>query len=275
MSEPQVSASNNVGEELAKRLSQLSEKIDERQSSVVESFNELRDELTVLTANLEELHKAQEEQAAQLQRAAEEAEAAQEAAVQEEPPAEPPPQEIPVATAAPPIETATPVAVQAVPAQQPPQQVIVGDSKLEQIIFGENFSSIPFLAADRKELIAGLLGGDETAMALAGQLLIFRAADAETMPQLLKGLGEAYYDWRPQTARQADDPMRDAMIEDLHRACEAVGVNHKITLARPGDRFENKRHNTKQRGVEVADVHGWIVLRENGSVYTKANVTVQ
>ncbi|QDU95126.1 hypothetical protein [Lignipirellula cremea] len=251
-------------QQLARHLAQLSDRLEQQQQSMLEACQDLRDELTVLTARLEqaEAQVAQQEEALRL------AEEERAAALVAEPLEEQPP-----AMAVPVAEVATPVAVQAFPPVSPPA-VIVGDSKLEMIIFGERFGNIPYLEPDRKELIRGLLAGDETAMALAGQMLIFRAANAETMPQLLKGLGEAYYEWRPQTSRQ-DDPMRDALIEELQQACETVGVNHQIELARPGDRFENKRHSAKQRGVEVTDVHGWIVLRENGSVYTKANVSVQ
>jgi hypothetical protein len=36
-----------------------------------------------------------------------------------------------------------------------------------------------------------------------------------------------------------------------------------------------QRHNAAERGVEVADVFGWVVLRDNGKVYSKANVSLR
>jgi hypothetical protein len=52
-------------------------------------------------------------------------------------------------------------------------------------------------------------------------------------------------------------------------------LHNTIELVHPGERFDATRHNASTRGVEITEVHGWIVLRDNGKVYTKANVTVR
>lgn len=36
-----------------------------------------------------------------------------------------------------------------------------------------------------------------------------------------------------------------------------------------------QRHNAKKRGADVSAVPGWGVLRDNGKVYSKANVSVR
>lgn len=142
----------------------------------------------------------------------------------------------------------------------------------ERAILGDELAAEPLLAAERAELVDALLSGDETAAALVGWLLIFAAAPSDRVPQLLRDVGEAYYAWRPHTG---GDSFRDALIEYIRARCEAAGVGNKIELVQPGDRFDQSRHISKQRGIEVEDVHGWVVLRDNGKVYTKASVTTK
>ncbi|MEQ8786977.1 MAG: hypothetical protein RIC55_11785 [Pirellulaceae bacterium] len=142
----------------------------------------------------------------------------------------------------------------------------------ERAVLGEALAADPGLSAERGELIHGLLSGDDDASALAGQLLIFSAASSERMPQLLRDVGEAYYAWRPYLGH---DPFRDALIQHIRARCEEAGVGNTIELVRPGDRFDHTRHNSKARGVEIDDVYGWVVLRDNGKVYTKASVSTK
>ncbi|MCG8585269.1 MAG: hypothetical protein MI757_11200, partial [Pirellulales bacterium] len=126
----------------------------------------------------------------------------------------------------------------------------------------------------RQELISGFLAGERAAMGLVGQLLLFQAAPGDRMPSLLKDVGEAYYRWRPQAA-QATDPFQHAVMDWLMQTCEQVGSANRIELARPGDRYDAARHHAKTRGLEITEVFGWVVLRDNGKVYTKAAVAVK
>ena len=187
----------------------------------------------------------------------------------------------PVQTAAFAQEQAAPVPAAATaqahgtPAQgAAPQLAGPANRNIDEIVFGQDLAAGDTLREDRATLVQGLCHGQAEATTLVGQLLVFRAASAERMPQLLRDIGEAYCHWRPDTSH-GEDRMRDALIAWLHSTCEAVGVSNKIELVRPGDRFESKRHNAKERGVEVATVRGWVVLRDNGKVYTKASVTVR
>jgi hypothetical protein len=157
--------------------------------------------------------------------------------------------------------------------QQQPQQP-AQDDRWQRILFGHDLANNQALAALRDKLLEGLLGGERQATGLVGTILLFQAASAERMPQILKDVGEAYYRWNPRT-QLGDDPLRDGLINWLRRKCEAAGVSNTIVLVRPGDRFESARHNAKQKGVEVTQVGGWVVLRDNGKVYTKANVAVK
>jgi len=158
------------------------------------------------------------------------------------------------------------------PQQQAPQPV--QDDRWQKILFGGDLANNQALMALRDKLLEGLLGGERQATGLVGTILLFQAASAERMPQILKDIGEAYYRWHPRT-QLGDDPLRDGLINWLRRKCEAAGVSNTIVLVRPGDRFESARHNAKQKGVEVTQVGGWVVLRDNGKVYTKANVAVK
>jgi hypothetical protein len=145
---------------------------------------------------------------------------------------------------------------------------------MEQVMFGPDLAANQSLLPDRSSLLQGLYASDAAALTLLGELLVFRGAAPERMPGLLKEIGEAYYGWRGQAA-DGPDPFRDDLTGWLQRRCEQSGVPNTIELVRPGDRYDSKRHHARQRGVEVSQVGGWVVLRDNGSVYTKATVKLK
>jgi hypothetical protein len=91
---------------------------------------------------------------------------------------------------------------------------------------------------------------------------------------LLKDLGEAYYRWQPKTS-PGNNLFEEALVRFLQRSCESAGIYNSIELVHPGERFDSSRHNAASRGVEIVQVLGWIVLRDNGKVYTKAAVEVR
>lgn len=162
------------------------------------------------------------------------------------------------------------------PPEEPEENVAgtAGSAHWEWAILGPDLAQRPNLAFERGQLLSGVLEGDSGACALAGQLLVFQSAPAERLPQLLKDLGEAFYRWRPKTDPNTS-PMEEALVEWLRRSCEAAGIFNTIALVHPGERFDSTRHTAASRGVEITEVHGWIVLRDNGKVYTKAAVAVQ
>ena len=149
-----------------------------------------------------------------------------------------------------------------------------GSAHWEWAILGSDLAQRPELAFQRQQLIGGVLEGNSGACALAGQLLVFQSAPAERLPQLLKDIGEAFYRWHPKTT-SGTNAMEDALVQWLRRSCEAAGISNTIALVHPGERFDAARHTASSRGVEITEVHGWIVLRDNGKVYTKATVAVQ
>jgi hypothetical protein len=144
----------------------------------------------------------------------------------------------------------------------------------EEILLGSELGNNQSLSAVRQTFLADVIGGVAEARALAGQLLLCQTSSVEEMPERFRHVGEAYYRWRPRTTTE-DDPLEQALADWLtHRADEA-GLRNSIQLVRPGDRFDSTRHAAATRGVEVVAVHGWVVLRDNQKVYTKASVTVQ
>ena len=145
--------------------------------------------------------------------------------------------------------------------------------ELEAILFGQDLAADASLSAKRQDFLLAMRRGHENAIGLAGQILTIRAATMDRLPTLLKDVGEAWYRWRGDDGG-APDALRDALIAWLHARLDAVGLGNRIELVRAGDRYDSKRHNAKARGVEVTGVQGWVVLRDNGNVYTKANVTV-
>lgn len=147
-------------------------------------------------------------------------------------------------------------------------------SEWQKAILGVDLTANPALAFKRQELLDGVLAGNPSARAFAGQLLVFQSAPAERLPQLLKDMGEAYYRWQPKN-EPGTNPLEDALVQWLRTTCEAAGIGNTVELVHPGERFDSSRHNATTRGVEITDVHGWIVLRDNGRVYTKASVVVR
>jgi hypothetical protein len=149
-----------------------------------------------------------------------------------------------------------------------------GDAPWQRAIFGPSLAADPALLFYRNELLRSVLQGEAAAVALAGQLLVFQAATAEKKPTLLKEIGEAFYRWRPKHS-PGGGKMELALADWLQEACQQGGAANTIELVEPGQRFDAARHSAAQRGVEIAAVQGWVVLRDNGKVYTKAAVAVK
>ncbi len=141
-------------------------------------------------------------------------------------------------------------------------------------VLGPELAQKPALDAQRRHLLRGVLAGEPPACALVGCLMIFRSSPPERMPPLLKEIGEAYYRWQPRTSNRPGE-LETALADWLQRTCEQAGVSNSIELVHPGERFDSTRHNASKPGVEITQVLGWIVLRDNGRVYTKASVAVK
>jgi len=153
---------------------------------------------------------------------------------------------------------------------------VAGDlaARWAMVILGEDLWSNPEIEADRRRLLESFLNRDPAACTLAGCLLLFHAAPAERIPQLIKDLGEAYYRWQPRVT-EAVTPFESALSGWAVKAGESAGVRNRIELVRPGSRFNPQQHKALERGVEVTQALGWVVLREDGSVFQKASVAVK
>jgi hypothetical protein len=148
------------------------------------------------------------------------------------------------------------------------------DDSWEEIILGSELSGDAELNVVRQQFLRDVIGGATEARALAGQLLLLQATPKDELPERFRHVGEAYYRWRPRSSTTAD-PLEQALASWLTKKAEDAGLRNSIALVRPGDRFDSTRHSAPTRGVEVAAVHGWIVLFDNTKVYTKASVTVK
>lgn len=159
--------------------------------------------------------------------------------------------------------------------QADPDPVEDRTAQWQEVIFGPELSGELALAPDRWKLIDEVLAGDPAACAFAAQMLLLHSSPTERLPQLLKDLGEAYYRWQPKTQPGAT-PMENALVAFVERENQAGRMPNTIELIHPGERFDAGRHAATGRGgVEITEVRGWIVLRENGRVYTKASVAVR
>jgi DNA-directed RNA polymerase subunit RPC12/RpoP len=135
-------------------------------------------------------------------------------------------------------------------------------------LFGDNLHAGPSISHLSGSLLADVYAGDNSAVGLAGQVMTFRTGTAEQKARLLKEVGEAFYGWKP----QGDESLLQPLIDWVHAELDAVQLGNRIMVVQVGDRYDMQRHNAKQAGVEVAEVYGWIVLRDNGKVFSKANV---
>jgi hypothetical protein len=144
----------------------------------------------------------------------------------------------------------------------------------QEVVLGAELCADPRLADIRQRLLADILAGVAAARVLAGQLLLAQSAPLERMPEFIGQVGEAYYCWRPRELA-GDDPLERALAAWLTRRAESLGLRNSIQLVRPGERFDGGRHAADGRGVAVVAVHGWIVLRDDNKVYTKASVSVK
>jgi hypothetical protein len=179
---------------------------------------------------------------------------------------------IATATTAPPMAQPAPTpAVQAQPVRTATAIPVTGGGNWSQIIFGDALKVDPGIGALSGALLSDVYAGLDEAIGMLGHLLSFRAADAERKPKLLKDMGEAFYLWKP----QGDERVREPLITWVHALLDKAGINNRIEVVQLGDRYDMQRHNAKERGVEVYAVSGWVVLRDNGKVYSKANVSVR
>jgi hypothetical protein len=192
-----------------------------------------------------------------------------------------PPLAQPMAAPAVAIPAAAPVAQAARPATAPvqPQPARAGSipatgpggGNWSQIIFGDQLKADPGIGSLSGALLSEVYANEADAIGMLGYLLAFRSADQERKPKLLKELGEAFYLWKPDGNQRLMEPL----IHWVHATLDQAGISNRIEVVQIGDRYDMQRHNAKDRGAEVYGVAGWVVLRDNGKVYSKANVSVR
>lgn len=147
-------------------------------------------------------------------------------------------------------------------------------AQLEKAFFGE-MALEPSIRNERSCILQGILAHDAVSSYLGGILMMFQASAPDKMVLLLKDLGEAFYRWANSMPETNLEQFEDVLARWAQWLCESAGLQNRIELAMTGQRFDATRHNSTTRGVTVTCVHGWVVLRGNGSVYSKALVDVQ
>lgn len=166
-----------------------------------------------------------------------------------------------------------------------PPQLIVAEVKEEVtpadtsdqwggVIFGKELNSNESVAGPRRQLLDDALSGDENAVGLAARVMLVQTATPADLPSLLKELGEAFYRWRPNTTDSVDK-MEEALVAWLHDRIAAAGLRNRIDVVRVRDQYDSTRHMSSQRGIEVSEVSGWVVLRDNGRPLSKAKVSLK
>ncbi len=146
--------------------------------------------------------------------------------------------------------------------------------ELGKAFFGE-MALEPSIQNELQYILQGILAHDSVSCYLGGILMMFQSSAPDKMVLLLKDLGEAYYRWANQFSDSNLETLEEALVHWAQWLCEGAGLPNRIETVMPGQRFDASRHNSTMRGVTVTRVHGWVVLRGNGSVYSKALVDVQ
>ena len=141
-----------------------------------------------------------------------------------------------------------------------------------QVMLGPELSGDARMTSAMHWFEQSVMSGREDALGLLGQLLVFRFALTDRKPNLLKEVGEAFYRCFPKT-NDKSNPFEEALAAWLRQHCEAAGLVNSIEVVHPGERFDSAKHAPLERGgVEITKVLGWVVVRDNGRVYSKALV---
>ena len=144
----------------------------------------------------------------------------------------------------------------------------------ERVILGPDLCVDESVSDPRQRLLDDVLVGAEEAVGLAARIMLAQSASRGELPSLLKDLGEAFYRWQPKKTDD-EDPLEQALADWLQKRIEEADLRNRIDLVRVGERFDAARHLSSQRGMEVSEVHGWVVLRDNGKSLSKANVSLK
>lgn len=141
-------------------------------------------------------------------------------------------------------------------------------------VFGGLLAANPDLAVELQQILDAAGLGNDAARQLVGSLLLLQSSGVDRAPNLLKDVGEAFYRWRPKTIDDYD-PLERGLLAAVQQRCETLGLPNVVELVRPGDRFDSARHTSRERGLEVAEVQGWVVLRDQGKVLSRALVILR
>lgn len=143
-----------------------------------------------------------------------------------------------------------------------------------RVVLGEALNSNETVSDARQQLLDDTLEGSESAVGLAARIMLVHTASPADLPPLLKELGEAYYRWHPKHS-DTPDKMEEVLVAWLHDRISAAGLRNRIDVVRVGDQYDTSRHISSQRGIEVSEVSGWVVLRDNGRTLSKAKVSLK
>ena len=178
-----------------------------------------------------------------------------------------------------PIEAA--VAPEAVGANEPqPTTSLPSEKTLTSItpaaLFGRELIDDSRSQTTLVELTQRLTIDDPRAVGFVGQLMSWRSASRERIPKMLGELGDAYYACFPRTSERVA-PLEQALVEILARKCLECEVPNSIELVQFGERFDPSRHRMRagERGAEVSEIYGWVVVGPDGQILNRAHVGVK
>ena len=148
------------------------------------------------------------------------------------------------------------------------------DADMLRMIFGDVAGERPEVVEFLNRMFMEVKQGVKGAIGLSGRLMALQNCTVKAYPGLLKEIGDAYYSWKPRDGGSVTRE-EELLVRFLHSQISKSGARNTVKLVECGDRFDASLHASETRGVEVAAVRGWIVLRENGDPIVRAGVLLR
>lgn len=148
---------------------------------------------------------------------------------------------------------------------EPPPMV----EPLASVLMGDALRADKTLTPVWEQLTSQVLVGESTACQLGAFLMLFHRGALEECHKWIQAIGESWYRW----AGEENGEAKQALINWLNQECVRRNVPLRVEEVRSGVRFDSDRHiAVGQPGRDVYGVQGWLVLREDKSIFSKALV---
>ena len=145
----------------------------------------------------------------------------------------------------------------------------------QEALLGGELAHNPALNLDKNQLLNGVLSGDPGGLRPGGKPPAVPRRRGRQDAAAAEGHRRGLLSLAAQDLRTAPANWRRPSSSGSCGPATRPAWPTPSSWSIPGERFDSLRHNASRPGVEITQVLGWIVLRDNGKVYTKASVAVK